>query len=420
MAIFDAPALPPPVERALYSLPHLTADGHRSGKSLNVMFAIHTPRNIATAVYKNTLQRADYLGRAGHRCTILTPEDFPSLRRYDSRLLPLLYPIAVANCLMGTRRDTNVAIFHSYSGWATSLLQKHFRLLADLRTSIIFHGLEPLYYQRLQQEIPLSRRYRLLHGKLMMTLLRNSSRAADMLFCLNSEEAAYLVANEWGERDRVQTVSNSVPESFFLQRKYRPRATQLLFVGQWLPMKGIAYLVEAFTRVATANPDLQLCCAGTMAPEEQVLASFPQHVRAKVNVRPRVTEGELLHLHRQSDIFVLPTLSEGFSLAVAEAMASGLPIVTTAVGAAPDMLFDRHNALLVPTRDPQALADAIADLLDDQALRDRLGHFAQYGAQRLRPELADRGFEVCFELLASMPKSSDNGLQLAPVGNRGT
>lgn len=420
MAIFDAPVLHQSVERASYTFPLSAQPARSRHKSQNVLFVIHTPRDAATAVYKNTLQRADYLGRSGHRCTILTPDDFPALRRLSARLLPLAYPIAVARWLTTKGSDIDIAIFHSYAGWATSLLQKHLKLRTDLRTSIVFHGLEPLYYQRLEQEVDLSWRYRLLHGKLMLALLRNSSRTVDMLFCLNSQESKYLLANGWADRDRVNTIPNPVPETFFLKRKFRPRATRLLFVGQWLPMKGTAYLAEAFTQLADAHPDLHLCCAGTMALQPVVLESFPERVRANVSVWPRVTEGELLHLHRHADIFVLPTLSEGFSLAVGEAMASGLPIVTTPVGATPDMLFDHHNALLVPTRDAHALANSIDSLLDDLPLRDRLGYFAQQAAQSLRPEFAGRDFEVCFESLASIAKSGDNDSRLSPAALRGT
>jgi glycosyltransferase involved in cell wall biosynthesis len=389
-------------------------------RPLNVVFAIHTPRDAATAVYKNTCQRANYLERLGHRCTILTPDDFPTLHRFGARVQPLLYPIALSRWLATTGKNTDIALFHSYSGWATSLVQNHLRAFTRLKTAILFHGLEPLYYARLEKEIRLSWRYRLLHGKLMLSLLRSSSHAADMLLCLNSEEACYLLSNQWGTRNRVHVLSNPAPDSFFIERHHRPHAAQLLFVGQWLPMKGVHYLAQAFTRLFERHPDLHLCCAGTLAPEAHVLALFPDHVRPNVTVHPRVTEDELLGLHRQADIFVLPTLSEGFSLALAEAMASGLPIVTTPVGAAPDILYDRTSALLVPSRDAEALTDSIASLLDDVVLRDRLGNCAQVAAQRLRPEFAGRDFGVCFQLLVSIAKSGDNGLQLSQATSKGS
>ena len=123
----------------------------------------------------------------------------------------------------------------------------------------VFHGLEPLYFARLAREIKasvqgLSWRYRLLHGNLMLKFLRSSTRTADLLICLNSQEARYIVENEWADPARVAVTSNPAPSSLLIHRDYRTRATKLLFVGQWLRMKGTHYLVEAFTRLHPPEP----------------------------------------------------------------------------------------------------------------------------------------------------------------------
>jgi glycosyltransferase involved in cell wall biosynthesis len=102
----------------------------------------------------------------------------------------------------------------------------------------------------------------------------------------------------------------------------------------------------------------------------------------------------LLECHAEADIFVFPSLYEGFGLALLEAMASALPIVTTAVGVAADALRDREDAVLVPKRDPAALVGAVERLIADQALRERLGAAARRRALDYRErdrvrELAD-------------------------------
>lgn len=73
------------------------------------------------------------------------------------------------------------------------------------------------------------------------------------------------------------------------------------------------------------------------------------------------------------DLFVLPSHSEGVSLALLEAMAAGLPVIATAVGGLPEVVTDGDNGLLVPPEDPEALATALERLLEDPALAQRLG-----------------------------------------------
>ena len=78
-------------------------------------------------------------------------------------------------------------------------------------------------------------------------------------------------------------------------------------------------------------------------------------------------------LFARASLFALPTLREAFGLAFLEAMAFGLPVVATSVGAVPEIVGDGETGLLVPPRDPAALADACAALLGDPARARRLG-----------------------------------------------
>jgi glycosyltransferase involved in cell wall biosynthesis len=150
----------------------------------------------------------------------------------------------------------------------------------------------------------------------------------------------------------------------------------LLFVGQWLPMKGIRYLKDAATTLLSGDPSLRLVCAGTLTGEGHVQAEFPVQLRDRVRVLPRVDQRELAQLYREADVFIFPSLYEGFSRAIVEAMASRLPIVCTHVGVAGDALRHEESALIVAKHDAEALVAAVKRLQSDSELADRLANTA--------------------------------------------
>lgn len=353
---------------------------------MKVLAVLHTPRSPHSAVYIVYEQLERHLRARGHTLAILTPNDFPRLRRLHPRWLPLVYPLVVDRWLQRRRSTFDLVSFHSYAGWRANLRRRRI-----LKSITAFHGLEPLHYEELFAEMkrlgrPLKLRFRALHGWLLPRLIRLSCRRSDRVLCLNQTEAAYLRQHRWADPASVVVFSHGVSEEFFIDRTFAPEVSTLCFVGQWLERKGIGDLVEAFRTIAADHPALRLCCVGTLADPDHVRASFPAEVRSRVDVHPRVDHHELAGLYARADVFVLPTLFEGFSLALLEAMAARLPIVTTPVGAAPDLLENGQNAVLVPVRDPRALASALAQLLEDAALRERLGRAAQSKARNFTLE----------------------------------
>jgi glycosyltransferase involved in cell wall biosynthesis len=213
------------------------------------------------------------------------------------------------------------------------------------------------------------------------------------VFCLNSAERSYLVANRWAEPERVAVLPNGVERAVFVKdRDYRPQARRLVFMGQWLRAKGTRYLTEAFAAIATRHPGAELTCLGTGADTPTVLADFGETVRPRVRVVPSLDRGGVAHELARADLFLFPSLSEGFSGALIEAMAAALPIVTTPVGAAPDLLQDGHNAMVVSTADAPALAAAACALLDDPERRQRMGMAGQAVASQYEWDLVNQSF----------------------------
>lgn len=378
---------------------------------MNILFVIHTQKSPYSAVYNSCHQLAAYLEEQGCRATILAPQDFASLRRWHSRWLPLLYPFWVARWLSIRNGHYDLAVFHSYAGWVVNLLRKLVPSYRRLRTVTTSHGLEPLYYNALKEVMekagqPLRLRFRLVHGILMPWLLRLSCRRSDRIVCLTRKEATYVERNNWGHKAKISVFSHGVHREFFVRRQYARKARRLLFVAQWQEGKGIRYLVEAFRMLAREAPKLELWCVGTLLEKERVLAAFPEEVRSRVSVRPHVGQKELVEVYRDADVFLFPSLYEGFGKVLVEAMATALPIVSTPVGAALDLLETGINALIVPKYDAMALAKSVRRLLDDVTLRERLGRQAQATAADYELERVHKRFIVLFEDLLVSAETS--------------
>lgn len=145
-----------------------------------------------------------------------------------------------------------------------------------------------------------------------------------------------------------------------------PRQATLLCVARLIPEKGVVDLLDAFALLRRRRA-CRLVVAGS-GPLREALARRAAllGVGADVRLAGYVRGDDLHRLYRDADVFVLPTyFAEGFPLAVVEAMSYGLPVVTTRIRGCADHLEPGRNAVFVPPRDPEALADALDGLLAD-------------------------------------------------------
>jgi len=346
-----------------------------SDRPLRFAVVIQTPRDPQSAVYIGYQALADALQALGHSVEIVSPGEFPAISRLDGRWVPFAYPAVIARWIFRRRGDFDLVMFHSYSGWIASALAR-----GRPRSLVMFHGVEPLYHRELRQEAALdgglSWRYRALQELVMPVMLRTACRTATSVACLNGAEAAYLAGKNWVTSRGAEVLAHGVPDEFFVADRTSRPIEHLLFVGQWLPMKGIRYLREAMTAILRENPSVRLTCAGTLQAEQRVISEFPDAVRERIAVFPRVDQSTLARLYLEADVFVFPSLYEGFSRAIVEAMASRLPIVCTAVGVAADALTHEESALFVPKRSARAIIEAVQRLRDDPSLAGALGRAA--------------------------------------------
>ncbi|HET6965951.1 MAG TPA: glycosyltransferase family 4 protein [Acidimicrobiales bacterium] len=188
-----------------------------------------------------------------------------------------------------------------------------------------------------------------------------------------SEAVAVVAWSEWAKRslvadygldpDRVSVHPPGAPLDRF-QARPRPKSdrVRILFVGGDFVRKGGPELLRAFEALP-AHCRLDVVTTGEVEGTDRV------HVHRGLGP----DDPALVRLFEEADIFALPTRADTWGLAVAEAMAAGLPVVTTAVGAVPELVTDGVQGLVVPPGDAAALTGALLRLVDDEALRARLG-----------------------------------------------
>jgi len=177
-----------------------------------------------------------------------------------------------------------------------------------------------------------------------------------------------------------------------------PRATGLTHIGRFAVQKNHALLVEAFAQVRSDAPLYLLLVGGgelENAVREQVAALGLQERVRFLGVRADVAD-----ILRASDVFVLSSRWEGNPLSVMEAMAAGLPVVSTAVGGVPELVREGETGLLVPSEDAGALARALQALVDDPARRRAMGAAArQHAVAHFDIRHTVRGYEQLYETL---------------------
>ena len=218
------------------------------------------------------------------------------------------------------------------------------------------------------------------HSRIGRRILRYMISKARQLIVLNHASYAYLL--QMGA-ENITLISNFI-DGDWDSEPYTVRETmeRVLYVGHVRERKGMKELVKA----AEAFPTVQFDCIGPVSDDmADVLLPPNVHFLGKRSAEEVKTE-----LSR-ADLFVLPSYSEGFSLAVLEAMASGLPVVASDAGANADMIEDR-GGIIVPPMDAQALEAAIRTM-EDPAKRAACSAFNRekvrtcYTAERVLEQL---------------------------------
>lgn len=226
--------------------------------------------------------------------------------------------------------------------------------------------------------------------------LAEKIRRARLVVCNSDFTRAQLM--KLVERDvwqRLHTVRCGIDLSRFRPpaRRVSDGPLRLLTVARLVPGKGHALLLEALASLRERGIETATTFVGE-GPEREALAQLAGELRLDVRLAGAVGQDELGAFYEDAELFCLPTFAEGLGVVLLEAMAAGLPVVSSLVMGVPEVVEDGKTGLLVLPGRADLLAEALARLAESGELRERLGRAGrrwvedEFGIERASSQLA--------------------------------
>lgn len=368
---------------------------------MNILLVGNFPKDIRFGASKVLLKLGEEFKRCGHHVDFIFRDRLPGIFSKE-RWSYLVFPIYLIKRIWELeRRGFRYDIIDVSSG--DGFLLRHLRPLfrGKYRYVCRSHGLEHLDWEtRLEEErrgqIRISFKHKLWFPLVRMNQVRLAITSCDHAIFICSSDKEYAVRKGWINGSKTSVILHGV-SPMYLHRNRRPHRGGILYVGSWIPRKGIHYLREAFEILVKRFPDLKLSLIGVGRDADKVLLDFSASARRNIRVIPMMAEEDLVEEYYGHDIFIFPSLYEGFGLVLLEAMACGLPVVATDTGGAPDLIQNGVNGVIIQRHNSQGLADRIQMLLENCELREQLGENARRTASEYTWEVAARKTLACYE-----------------------
>jgi glycosyltransferase involved in cell wall biosynthesis len=362
---------------------------------MKILLIVHYPFNPNAGAAGVTWRLGQEYQRLGHQVQYYSFDDLP--KQLPDKAKRLVFPGFVARQLWKIARQQAVDVVDTSTGdtWMWSKIVQNY---SQSRPVIVVrdHGLEYIEHQEFLEDVkrgkrPMSWKYLLYRGSIRLWEEAASLRHADLVLLLSTQALNYAVKKLGVSPERARLTANGIPEAF-LNLPFEPLSTaeggaiRIAQVGTYIPRKGIQYSVPALNRILARYPRVRVSFLGTQCREcpdaAQVYADFDSTVRDRLQVVPRYEHHTLPTLLKGHQIELFPSTSEGFGMALVEAMACGLAPVTTATPGPMEIVKDGHDAIIIPPRDPQAIEQALEKLINDHLYLERLRRNAHATAQK--------------------------------------
>jgi len=340
---------------------------------MNILLTIHSELDAYAGAPGVTLKLAEQYERLGHAVKIFSYDDLPG---WLPRIIQdIFFPAFVAFHIFYLMLSWELDVVHSSSvdAWLWGRLVSPFCMKNSPLLIAQSHGLEHTLHFGILKEvdagnIQLSWKYPLYRGSLLLWQAAESFRVADFSFVLNQYDAQYLEQHLRVDAERIHVFPNGIPDEFIklpfkVDSLLNGSSLGIALVSSYIDRKGIRYSVPALVKVLMKYSHVTVAFLGTGCPEGKVLADFPEKLHSRIKIVPSFLKPELPDLLSQSQVFLFPSLSEGFPLALPEAMANGLAPIVSDIPGPTEIVVDQENGLVVPSRDSTAIELAIESLI---------------------------------------------------------
>ncbi len=285
----------------------------------------------------------------------------------------------------------------AFSGVPAGAMSNAMRSLAGLPYVVSLQG----------PDVPgFEERYRRLYP-FLSPLLKRVWKDAGAVLAIS--ETHRMLAHRFLPDQKIRIIHNGVDTGLFSPRAEREThaPVRLVCVGRLIERKGQHHLLHAFARLpAETRNRCRLVLAGTGDAEAGLRVCADQLDLANhVTFLGYVPREAMPEVYTQADIFVLPSQNEGMSMALLEAMASGLPVVVTDTGGSSELVHSGVNGFVIPWGDVPMLTEALDRLVQDQLLRTAMGRASRVTAERFSwPTITREYLDVCEEVVRLNPR----------------
>lgn len=212
---------------------------------------------------------------------------------------------------------------------------------------------------------------------------RKMAEMSDMIIAVSEDTRKYAIEYYGIDKEKIRVIPNFVDVSHFSEVKGEKAHNHfadllgdptILFVGRLVPRKGVKYLLFAVSELAKEFPEIKLIIIGSGGLRRGLVnMCHDLNIMRHVHFTEFLPEEQLPEAYQIADIFVLPSLYEGFGIPIVEAMASGTPVIATNVGGIPEILANSGAGIVIPPGDARALTKALRLLAENPSVRRKMG-----------------------------------------------
>lgn len=370
---------------------------------LRILMAAGVPKRREGGVAAIVYNLGHEMEHRGHQVAYVFLDDLIAPGTVWARFSELVFAVRLARHIVKNRANFSLVNLHAPTGFIYGMRRRWIGAGDYPPYVMCLHGLEERRVHVMSREAKKGRawnfswRNRAWHRLYHQPRFRWSIKAANGAHTYSRDVWTLLQLKYNLDAERTAYIANGVEPRFFIGREYRETdALRLLYAGTWLDQRGIFYIREALRKLAPRFPKLTMTFAGCAVPAEEIETFFGEELKSCVVVRPVIAAERMPELYAEHDVLLFPSLMEGLPSVLLEAMATGMPVITTETCGMSDVVEHGYNGLLVAPANAAAIEGAVERLATSAELRQKLGETARETMKRYPWERAGTQLEALF------------------------